>query len=86
MTGQSLIDGRIACLENSIAVQKRVIDRRENGRMWTMANDRNAGVAALAHDRRTLDSSTKSLKLLQADRSEWIPIRRTTARITPLSA
>ena len=85
MTGQSVIDGCIACLENSIAVQKRVIERRENGRMWTMANDRNAGVAALAHDRRILDSSTRNLKLLQADRSEQRSGRQATASMTQLS-
>ena len=74
MNDPDLIEGRIRCLENSIAVQRRVIERRETGRVSAMANDRNAGAAALAHDRRILDSSTHDLERLRADRR-----RRTTS-------
>ena len=66
MIDHDLVEGRIKRLENSIAVQKRVIERREAGRSWTMANDRNAGAAALACDRRRLVYSADHLEALKS--------------------
>ncbi len=68
MIRNDLLDGHITSLENRLVVQKRVIERRESGRVWTLSNDRNAGVAALAHDRRTLERNVSDLARLQADR------------------